>query len=76
MLGRWFLGQCSDNTRLKNFASANRVFLILLNVLVCNMNLPTIFKTMGGEPPPPPSPAWYASVLGFCYKAWISLDNK
>jgi hypothetical protein len=54
VLGRWFLGQCSDNIRLKNFASANRVFLILPNVLVCNMNLPTIFKTMGGGCPPPP----------------------
>ena len=65
-LGRWFLGQCSDNIRLKNFASTNRVFSILLNVLVCNINL------WGGCQPP----AWYASVLGFCYKAWISLDNK
>ena len=73
MLGRRLLGQCSDNIRLKNFASANKVFLILPNVLVCNINLPTIFKTMGGGFP---HPAWYASVLGFCYKAWISLDNK
>ena len=46
-LGRWFLGQCSDNIRLKNFASTNRVFLILPNVLVCNINL----WGEGGNPP-------------------------
>jgi hypothetical protein len=66
VLGTWFLGQCSDNIRLKNFASANRVFLILPNVLVCNMNLPTIFKTMwGGATPTPPPPLGTPLCLDF-----------